>query len=176
MVCLPKETEGYRETWQKTGGWPGYTKQFINRQLGHMPKDMHFPASHLFPPVVLFHSQFSWPFLAISPSPPPEGTLCYCTCAQAAGSTKRRKNIGSSVAYKTRGTFSVTRVRHEDACGQSTGQTKAEAMQRNAVTTAKRQLPDLTAVHTLNSLRSGNAAPPPPPGLSLAFAKDVPMV
>ena len=36
---------------------------------------------------------------------PPEGALGYCTCAQVAGSTKRRKKIGSSVAYKTTGTF-----------------------------------------------------------------------
>ena len=36
---------------------------------------------------------------------PPEGTLGYCTCAQAAGSMKRRKKCGSSVANKTIGTF-----------------------------------------------------------------------
>ena len=39
---------------------------------------------------------------------------------------------------------------------------KAEAMQRNVVTTAKRQLPDVTANYLLSSLISGNAAPPPP--------------
>ena len=42
------------------------------------------------------------------------------------------------------------RVRHGDTRGQSTERTKAEAMQRNVATTAKQQLPDLTA-------------PPPPP-------------
>ena len=36
---------------------------------------------------------------------PPEGTLGYITCAQVAGSTKRRKKMGSSGAYKTIGTF-----------------------------------------------------------------------
>ena len=36
---------------------------------------------------------------------PPEGTLGYVTCALAANSTKRRKKMGSSVAYKTIGTF-----------------------------------------------------------------------
>ena len=35
----------------------------------------------------------------------PKGTLSYCTCAQEAVSTKRRKKFGSSVAYKTVGTF-----------------------------------------------------------------------
>ena len=35
----------------------------------------------------------------------PEGTLSYCTCAQEAVSTKRRKKFGLSVAYKTIGTF-----------------------------------------------------------------------
>ena len=39
-----------------------------------------------------------------SPSPP-EGTLSHCTCAQEAIITKRRKKFGSSVAYKTIGTF-----------------------------------------------------------------------
>ena len=38
-------------------------------------------------------------------------------------------------------------------------------MQRNAVTTAKRQLPDVTANYIWNSLVRGNAATPPPPGL-----------
>ena len=37
--------------------------------------------------------------------PTPEGTLGYCTGAQEAVSTKRRKKFGSSVAYKTRGTI-----------------------------------------------------------------------
>ena len=35
----------------------------------------------------------------------PEGTLGYCTGAQEAVSTKRRKKFGASVAYKTIGTF-----------------------------------------------------------------------
>ena len=48
---------------------------------------------------------------------PPEGTLGYVTCALAANSTKRRKKMGSSVAYKTIGTFLSQNKRHEDACG-----------------------------------------------------------
>ena len=51
------------------------------------------------------------------PPPPPEGTLGYVTCALAANSTKRRKKMGSSVAYKTIGTFLSQNKRHEDACG-----------------------------------------------------------
>ena len=47
----------------------------------------------------------------------PEGTLGYVTCALAANSTKRRKKMGSSVAYKTIGTFLLQNKRHEDACG-----------------------------------------------------------
>ena len=49
----------------------------------------------------------------------PEGTLSYCTCAQEAVSTKRRKKFGSSVAYKTIGTF-LSKVRREDASGLAT--------------------------------------------------------
>ena len=55
--------------------------------------------------------------------PAPEGTLSYCTCAQEAVSTKRRKKFGSSVAYKTIGTF-LSKVRHEDASGWATEQAK----------------------------------------------------
>ena len=47
----------------------------------------------------------------------PEGTLGYVTCALAANSTKRRKKMGSSVAYKTIGTFLSQNKRHEDTCG-----------------------------------------------------------
>ena len=47
----------------------------------------------------------------------PEGTLGYVTCALAANTTKRRKKMGSSVAYKTIGTFLSQNKRHEDACG-----------------------------------------------------------
>ena len=38
--------------------------------------------------------------------PPPEETLGYCTGAQEVVSTKCRKKFGSSMAYKTIGTFS----------------------------------------------------------------------
>ena len=50
----------------------------------------------------------------------PEGSPGHCTCAQAAISTKRRKKIGSAVAYRTRGTFPSERVRHDNASGQAT--------------------------------------------------------
>ena len=53
----------------------------------------------------------------------PEETLSYCTCAQEAVSTKRRKKFGSSVAYKTIGSF-LSKVRHEDASGLATEQAK----------------------------------------------------
>ena len=53
-------------------------------------------------------------------TPQPEGTLGYVTCALAANSTKRRKKMGSSVAYKTIGTFLSQNKRHEDACGWAT--------------------------------------------------------
>ena len=43
---------------------------------------------------------------------PPKGTLGYVTCAQVAGSTKRRKKMCSSMAYKTIGTFLSQRMGH----------------------------------------------------------------
>ena len=52
--------------------------------------------------------------------PAPEETLGYVACALAAGSTKRRKKMGSSVAYKTIGTFLSQNMGHEDACGWAT--------------------------------------------------------
>ena len=64
--------------------------------------------------------------------PPPEGTLGYITCAQAADSTKRRKKMGLSVAYKTIGTFLSQNMGHEDACGWATDQCKAVDTQRYA--------------------------------------------
>ena len=50
-----------------------------------------------------------WRGTGSSRSSPPKGTLGYCTGAQEAVSTKRRKKFGSSVAYKTRGTFQSQR-------------------------------------------------------------------
>ena len=50
----------------------------------------------------------------------PEGTLGYCTRAQEAVSTKRKKKMGSPVAYNTRGTFLSQRMRHKDASGRAT--------------------------------------------------------
>ena len=95
-------------------------------------------------------------------TPPPEGMLGYCTSARAAGSTKRREKFGSSVACKTIGTF-LSKERHRDASAQATERTKAEAMQRTVIATAKRQLPDPTANYLLSSLIGGNAATPPLP-------------
>ena len=51
---------------------------------------------------------------------PPEGTLGYVTCALAAVSTKRRKKMGSSVAYQTISTFLSQNMGHEDAFGWAT--------------------------------------------------------
>ena len=96
---------------------------------------------------------------------PPGGTLGYGTCAQVAGSTKLRKKIGSSVAYKTIGTF-PSKVRRKDAHGQSTKQAKAGAVQRYEATTAKRWYPDPTIDYTLSSLMRGNAGTPSPRGRS----------
>ena len=70
---------------------------------------------------------------------PPEGTLGYVTCALAANSTKRRKKMGSSVAYKTIGTF-LSQKRHEDACGWAT------EMQSSGCA-AVRQWPTLSFTH-----------------------------
>ena len=57
---------------------------------------------------------------SLLPPRPHERTLGYCTCAQAAVSTKLRKKMGLSVAYKTRGTFLSQKMGHEDASGQVT--------------------------------------------------------
>ena len=70
----------------------------------------------------------------------PEGTLGYVTCALAANSTKRRKKMGSSVAYKTIGTFLSQNKRHEDACGWAT------EMQSSGCA-AVRQWPTLSFTH-----------------------------
>ena len=74
------------------------------------------------------------------PPPPPKGTLGYVTCAQAAGSTKRRKKMGSSGAYKTRGSFVSQNMGHEDACGWAT------EMQSSGYA-AVRQWPTLSFTH-----------------------------
>ena len=59
-----------------------------------------------------------------------EGTLGSGTCAQAANSTERSKEMGSSVAYKTIGTFLSQKITHEHASGLATNRCKAVAMQR----------------------------------------------
>ena len=74
------------------------------------------------------------------PPPPPERTLGYVTCALAADSTKRRKDMGSSVAYKTIGTFLSQNMGHEDACGWAT------EMQSSGCA-AVRQWPTLSFTH-----------------------------
>ena len=100
----------------------------------------------------------------------PRGTLGYATCVQVAGSTKLRKKMGSSVAYKTIGTF-LSKVRRKHACGQSTKQAKAGAVQRYEATTAKRWYLDPTISYTLSSLITppsphhpqARKSPPAPP-------------
>ena len=57
--------------------------------------------------------------LCTDPLGAPGGMLSYCTCGQAAGSTKLTKKIGLSVAYKTIGTF-LSQEGHADASGLST--------------------------------------------------------
>ena len=52
-----------------------------------------------------------------SPFSHPKRTVGYCMCAPEAVNTKRRKQIGSSVAYKATGTFLSQRIRHEDTSG-----------------------------------------------------------
>ena len=66
---------------------------------------------------------------------------------------KRRKKMGSSVAYKTRGTFLSQNMGHEDACGWATDQCKAVDAQRYA----NGQWPTLSFTH-----RTCNLPPPPP--------------
>ena len=89
---------------------------------------------------------------------PPEGTLGYVTCALAANSTKRRKKMGSSVAYKTIGTFLSQNKRHEDACGWATEM-------RSSGFAAVRQWPTLCFTHwtCIFDLSSEFMYPPPPP-------------
>ena len=94
------------------------------------------------------------------PPPPPRrnaGPLHVCT---GGGQYKAQKQNGLVSGLSDHRSRSVKRGRHEDARGQSTERTKAEAMQRNVVTTAKRHLPDLTANSLWSSLISG--IPPPP--------------
>ena len=93
----------------------------------------------------------------------PEGTLGYVTCALAANSTKRRKKMGSSVAYKTIGTFLSQNKRREDACGWAT------EMQSSGCA-AVRQWPTLCFTHRTckfdlisEFIRLGMVMPPPPP-------------
>ena len=74
------------------------------------------------------------------PCTPPEGTLGYVTCALAADNTKRRKKMGSSVAYKTIGTFLSQNMGHEDARGWAT------KMQSSGCA-AVRQWPTLSFTH-----------------------------
>ena len=73
--------------------------------------------------------------------------LSYCKCAQAAGNTKLRKKIGSSVAYKTIGTF-LSQEGHTDANGLSTNMhNEAIGCSGTLCTTAKQQLLDLLCRH-----------------------------
>ena len=87
-------------------------------------------------------------------------------CALAANSTKRRKKMDSSVAYKTIGTFLSQNKRHEDACGWAT------EMQSSGFA-AVRQWPTLCFTHwtckfDLNSefIRLEMVMGPPPGGIA----------
>ena len=98
------------------------------------------------------------------PPPPPEGTLGYVTCALAANSTKRRKKMGSSVAYKTIGTFLSQNKRHEDARGWAT------EMQSSGFA-AVRLWPTLCFTHWTCKF---DLSPPPPPPVSRASRAPTP--
>ena len=63
-----------------------------------------------------------------------------CHVCTGGNSTKRRKKLGSSVAYKTIGTFLSQDKRHEDACGWATEM-------RNSGCAAVRHRPTLCFTH-----------------------------
>ena len=84
---------------------------------------------------------------------PPRRNAGYVTCAQAADKTKRRK-YGSSVAYKTIGTF-LSKVKRKDASGLATEQTKTMGTQQN--TLSRRH-----AGPTGSLFMSYTECPPPP--------------
>ena len=97
-------------------------------------------------------------------SPPRGGMLSYCTCAQAAGSTKLRKKIGLSVAYKTIGTF-LSQEGHTDATGLSSNMhNEAIGCSGTLFTTAKQQLLDLLCRHVTEFTYNREPRPPLPPG------------
>ena len=76
--------------------------------------------------------------LPAAPHPRRNSGLCHvCT---GGNSTKRRKKMGSSVAYKTIGTFLSQDKRHEDACGWATEM-------RNSGCAAVRHRPTLCFTH-----------------------------
>ena len=108
--------------------------------------------------------------LGAPPPPPPEGTLGYVTCALVANTTKRRKKMGSSVAYKTIGTFLSQDKRHEDACGWAT---KKKKEMRSSGCAAVRQWPTPCFTHRTckfdlfsEFIRLGMVMGPPPGGLA----------
>ena len=72
--------------------------------------------------------------------PPPRRNSGLCHVCTGGNSTKRRKKMGSSVAYKTIGTFLSQDKRHEDACGWATEM-------RNSGCAAVRHRPTLCFTH-----------------------------
>ena len=52
--------------------------------------------------------------------PPPKELWAMARVHRRQTAQKRRKKMGSSVAYKTIGTFLSQNMRHEDACGWAT--------------------------------------------------------
>ena len=73
-------------------------------------------------------------------SHPPRRNSGLCHVCTGGNSTKRRKKMGSSVAYKTIGTFLSQDKRHEDACGWATEM-------RNSGCAAVRHRPTLCFTH-----------------------------
>ena len=95
------------------------------------------------------------------PAPPPPrrnaGLLHVCTGGRQ---DKAQEEMWLVSGLQDRRCPSVTRMRHEDARGQSTERTNAEAAQRHVVTTAMRRPPDPTVDCPLSSLTNGTAVPP----------------
>ena len=105
----------------------GEEEPWVSHPNGPEAQAIDLAPSHSSPPTSL---------LRVQGNPPPpinaEETLGYVTCALAANSTKNRKKMGSSVAYKTIGIFRSQKMGPEDACGWATDRCKAVDVQRYA--------------------------------------------
>ena len=67
-----------------------------------------------------------------APPPPPKEFCAMARVHRRQTAQKRRKKMGSSVAYKTIGTFLSQKMGHEDASGRATDRCNAVEMQRYA--------------------------------------------